>query len=396
VKLTEKVGLFRHEEHEETEKLDSAVHGASILLASASITTEPKVNVTNSVQGSTSSDLFNPIRARTVVESRDSLTRSESFATVIEMEEGVQTSGTAALRARLRDTWLHDLLVHYRDIRRRVMRRSEGEAILLHRYAQLHGKPLNLMNPRTFTEKLFWRMVTWNRGAMPSRFRQLADKYAVRNYVANRIGEEYLIKLLWQGDDPRAIPFDRLPAEYVIKPNHSSGEVIIVRGEANREDIIRQVSGWLANNYYWQDREYQYYGIKPKAVIEEYLKSQDDSEPLDYRFWCFGGVPAVIQVDNHAKDINPFFDAHWNQLALHTRKKVARPSIPQPTCFEHMFELARRLSQEIGFIRVDLYNTNGRVYCGELTLTPGAGIFQFGPDHWDLKLGEKWDLTLDY
>ncbi|MDC8448120.1 MAG: hypothetical protein LV473_07165 [Nitrospira sp.] len=313
------------------------------------------------------------------------------------MDQAVHTSGTAALRAKLRDTWLRDLVVHYRDIKRRVMRRSEGEAVLLHRYVRIHGKPLNLTNPQTFTEKLFWRMITWNRGDMPPRFRQLADKYAVRAHVAKTVGEEYLIKLLWQGSDPRTIPFDRLPAKYVIKPNHSSGEVIIVRGEANREEIIRQVSGWLAKDYYWQAREYQYYGIKPKIVIEEYLKSQDedDSELLDYRFWCFGGVPAVIQVDNHAHDINPFFDAQWNQLDLHTRKKATRPPIAQPTHFEHMFELARRLSQGFGFIRVDLYNTNGRIYCGELTLTPGAGIFQFSPDHWDVKLGEKWDLALD-
>jgi hypothetical protein len=311
------------------------------------------------------------------------------------MDQAVHTSGTAALRAKLRDTWLHNLVDHYRDSKRRVMRRPEGEALLLHRYVRIHGKPLNLTNPQTFTEKLFWRMITWNRGDMPQRFRQLADKYAVRTHVAKTVGEEYLIKILWQGSDPRAIPFDRLPAEYVIKPNHSSGEVIIVRGEANREEIIRQVSGWLAKDYYWQAREYQYYGIKPKIVIEEYLKCQDDSEPLDYRFWCFGGVPAVIQVDNHAHDINPFFDAQWNQLDLHTRKKATRPPIAQPTYFEHMFELAKRLSQGFGFIRVDLYNINGRIYCGELTLTPGAGIFQFSPDHWDVKLGEKWNLALD-
>lgn len=312
------------------------------------------------------------------------------------MRQTARGSGTAALRAKLRDTWLHDLVVHYRDIKRLVMRRSEGEAVLLRRYAKIHGKPLNLTNPRTFTEKLFWRMVTWNRGAMPSRFRQLADKYAVRTYVASTVGEEYLIKLLWQGADPRAIPFDWLPAEYVIKSNHSSGEVIIVRGQANREEIIRQVSAWLAKDYYWQAREYQYYGIKPKIMIEEYLNGQDDSNPLDYRFWCFGGVPVVIQVDNHAHDINPFFDAEWNQLDLHYRKKATRPPIVRPTCFEQMVELARRLSQGIGFVRVDLYNTNGRVYCGELTLTPVGGIFQFTPDHWDLTLGEKWDLTLDH
>jgi hypothetical protein len=311
------------------------------------------------------------------------------------MDQAIRTRGTAALRAKLRDTWLHDLVTHYRAIRRRVLRRSEGEAFLLRRYARIHGKPLNLMNPQTFTEKLFWRMVMWNRGDMPPRFRRLADKYAVRAHVASTIGEEYLIPLLWQGDDPRAIPFDRLPANYVIKPNHSSGHVIIVRGEADREAIIREASGWLASDYYWQAREYQYYGIKPRIVIEEYLKSQNDGGPLDYRFWCFGGVPEVVQVDNHAHDINPFFDAQWNQLDLYYRKNATRPSIAKPSHFKQMFELASRLSEGFGFLRVDLYNLNGRVYCGELTLTPVGGIFQFTPDYWDVRLGKKWDLALD-
>ena len=115
------------------------------------------------------------------------------------MEQAGHTSGTAAIRAKLRNTWLRDLVVQYRDIKRRVMRRSEGEAFLLRRYSRIHDKPLNLTNPQTFTEKLFWRMITWNRGDIPPRFRQLADKYAVRAHVAKTVGEEYLIKLLWQG-----------------------------------------------------------------------------------------------------------------------------------------------------------------------------------------------------
>lgn len=158
----------------------------------------------------------------------------------------VQTTSIEGLRARLRDTWLHNLVKQYREIKRQIMRRSEGEAFLLRRYARIHGKPLNLTTPQTFTEKLFWRMVTWNRGDIPSRFTQLADKYAVREYVASRVGEEYLIKLLWHGENPCAIPFDMLPAEYVVKPSHAGGQVIIVKGEANREDIVRTLSGWLA------------------------------------------------------------------------------------------------------------------------------------------------------
>ncbi|MDF0666711.1 MAG: ATP-grasp fold amidoligase family protein [Nitrospira sp.] len=311
------------------------------------------------------------------------------------MKQLTQPTWIAALRAGLRDTWLHDLVDQYRTIKRLVMRRSEGEAILLQRYARIHGKPLSLTNPQTFTEKLFWRMVTWNRGAMPSRFRRLTDKYAVRAHVARTIGKEYLIELLWQGDDPRTIPFARLPTEYVIKPNHSSGEVIIVRGEANREDIIRQVSGWLAKDYYWQAREYQYYGIPPRIVIEEYLTNEDGSPPLDYKVYSFNGVPELILVRNHTHDISPFFDKGWNLLDLSCEEGTPRPSIPEPAKLDEMLALAAKQSLGFGFVRVDFYNVLRRVYFSELTFTPAGGILKFSPDKWDIKLGEKWNLSLD-
>jgi teichuronopeptide biosynthesis TupA-like protein len=241
----------------------------------------------------------------------------------------VQSTNITALRNRLRQTWLHNLVDKYRAIRRRVLRRCEGEAALLRRYAQIHGRPPNLTNPQTFTEKLFWRMVTWNRGDMPARFRHLADKYAVRAHVASTIGEAYLIPLLWHGDDPRAIPFDRLPAEYVIKPTHSSGQVLIIRGEMDRAAIIHQVLGWLAQDYYWQEREYQYYGMKRRVVIEDYLSNEDGSPPLDYKFYCFNGVPEQVLVRNHTHDICPIFDMTWSLLDVTYKNRcVPRPLLP--------------------------------------------------------------------
>ncbi len=311
------------------------------------------------------------------------------------MKHAVHELGTAAFRAKLRDTWLYDLVVQYRGIKRRVMRRSEGEAFLLRRYARIHGKPLNLTNPQTFTEKLFWRMITWNRGDMSPRFRQLSDKYAVREHVARVVGEEYLVKLLWQGDDPRAIPFDQLPAEYVIKPSHASGQVIIVRGEADRKDIIRRTSGWLADDYYWQAREYQYYRIKPRIVIEEYLTNEDGSPPFDYKVYCFNGMPEQILVRNHTHDITPFFDTTWNFLDFTDEPGGVRPWVPKPENLDQMLALAAKLSAGIGYVRLDFYNVKGRVYFGEFTFTPSGGIIKYDPEFWDLKLGEKWDLSLE-
>lgn len=301
----------------------------------------------------------------------------------------------SALRAKLRNTWLHAFIKQCRAVKRRVMWRSEGEAILLQRYLQIHGKLLNLSNPQTFTEKLFWRMITWNRGTLPPRFRELADKYAVRAHVARTIGEKYLIKLLWHGDDPRRIPFGRLPAEYVIKANHASERVIVVKDSVDRNDTIRNVSGWLATNYYWHGREYQYYHIKPRIMIEECLSDQDGNLPLDYKFYCLNGRPELILVRNHTHDISPFFDTAWNLVDLLSHEGTPRPWLPKPTNLDEMIALAAKLSAGFGFVRVDLYNVKGRVYFGELTFTPAGGNLKFDPERWDLILGSKWDLSLD-
>jgi hypothetical protein len=312
------------------------------------------------------------------------------------MKRTVQPTGLfAGLRVSLRETWLQDLVNQCRTVKRLVMRRSEGEAILLQRYRRLHGKPLNLTNPQRFTEKLFWRMITWNRGQMPLRFQDLADKYAVRAHVASTVGEDYLVKLLWQGEDPRAIPFDQLPTKYVIKSNHASEQVIVVKGHADRENIVRNVATWLAVNYYWHAREYQYYGIPPRIIIEERLANEDGSPLLDYKIWCFNGMPELIQVRDYATDISSFFDTAWNQLDLSYKEGPSRPWMPKPANLEELLALAAKLSADFGFGRVDLYNVKGRVYFGEITLTPTGGNLKFSPDHWDVKLGEKWDLSMD-
>jgi hypothetical protein len=123
-------------------------------------------------------------------------------------------------------------------------------------------------------------MISLNKKGDPN-LTQLSDKYAVRAYVASKLGEQHLVKLLWHGEDPRAIPFDALPKEYVIKTNHASHQTIVVKGEADRQEIIDTVAIWLKINYYWACREYQYYHIKPRVMIEEYLRTPDGNGPLD-------------------------------------------------------------------------------------------------------------------
>jgi hypothetical protein len=292
------------------------------------------------------------------------------------------------LKDQLRDTWVYSGLEKVRQVKQHLMRRSSGERFLLQQYFEKTGKHLNVTRPETFSEKLYCRMISLNRDKHP-RITQYADKYAVRAYVAGKIGDEHLVKLLWHGEDPQAIPFDSLPTEYVIKPNHGSGQVIVVKGRVDRSDIAKTVSTWLKTNYYWGGRENQYFNIHPRVLVEEFLRSQDHTELLDFRLWCFGGIPEVIQVDNHAHDINPFFDRQWNLLDLHYREGVPRPAVSKPKNFEQMLFVASELSAGFDFVRVDLYNVDGKIYFGELTFTP-AGSLKLQPSVWDKKLGEKW------
>src|SRR5690349_19658923 len=238
-------------------------------------------------------------------------------------------------------------------------------------------------------------MITRNRGKKPTRFTTLTDKYTVRAHVAGLVEEQHLVKLLWHGNDPHAIPFEQLPDDYVIKPNHAAGQVIMVNGQADREEIIRTASGWLANNYYWQGREYQYYSITPQIVIEECLRNEDGTLPFDYKIHCFNGVPEHILVRNATHDICPYFDTSWNLLDFADKVDAIQPWVPKPANLDEMLSLAARLSTGFGYVRVDFYNVKGRVYFGEFTFTPAAGILKYSPDSWDLRHGKKWDVSLD-
>ncbi len=146
----------------------------------------------------------------------------------------------------------------------------------------------------------------------------------------------------------------------------------------------------LGRNYYWECREFQYYNIMPIALIEDFIDDGEVNGPLDYRFWCFQGKPEIIQVDNNAHDINPFYDLEWRKLDLRYRNDCRDVVVQQPENFDEMLRVATKLATGIDFVRVDLYNVKGEIYFGELTFTPVAGRLKFQPEIWDRKLGQKW------
>jgi hypothetical protein len=275
-----------------------------------------------------------------------------------------------------------------RMLKRQIFRARDGEIALKARYQQTHGHAYDPSNIRTFTDKLFRRMIDLNRNA-DQRFTRFADKLAVRDFVREAIGEEHLTRLIWSGTDPSKIPFDALPAKCIIKTNHGCGGHIVWDPTADRREIVSRLTKALRENYFWSMREYQYFDIEPCILIEDLLDDGHADGPLDYRFWCFHGAPEAIQVDNNAHSINPFYSADWEKLSLHYRDDCAG-DVPRPFDLPGMLSIASKLSENFDFVRVDLYNTHERIVFGELTFGPVAGSLKLKPQCWDETLGAKW------
>ena len=256
--------------------------------------------------------------------------------------------------------------------------------------ANLH-KPLNLEHPRTFNEKLQW-LKLYNRRP---EYTIMVDKYKVREYIANQLGEEYLIPLLGVWDDPDEIDFDTLPDQFVLKCNHNSGLGMCIckdKSKLNIEKVKLDLRKGLKQNYYLTGREWPYRDVPRKIICEKYMEDQSMQELRDYKFFCFGGVARCYKVDfdrfveHHAN----YYDMDNNILTL--GEKICPPifekDLELPETLTEMKRLAEILSKGNPFLRVDFYDIDGHVYFGELTFFPAGGFGEFLSPEWDDKLGQ--------
>ena len=263
------------------------------------------------------------------------------------------------------------------------------------RYKLRMNKSLNLYKPVTFNEKLQW-LKLYDRN---TSYTKMVDKYEVRKYIAEQIGEEYLIPLIGVYENFDEINFDELPEQFVLKCTHDSGGVVICK-DKNKLDKVEtreKINKSLRRNYYNLWREWPYKNIKPKIICEKYMIDESSNDLKDYKFMCFNGQVKLLFVcvdrnDNLGLKIN-FYDNDWNLLDL---KKKDVPNIDKqiekPKMFEQMINLAERLSKDIPFIRVDFYEINGRLYFGELTFYPDAGMMFLEPHTVDSLLGSWINL----
>lgn len=254
------------------------------------------------------------------------------------------------------------------------------------------GKKLDLNNPKTLNEKIQWLKIY---DATPEKTR-LADKYLVREWIKEKIGEQYLIPLIGVWDSPDDIDFSSLPEKFVLKCNHGSSCNIIVedKKKLDIESAKRDLKKWLKINYSWYNCELHYSPIPRKIICEKYIENIGGLR--DYRFYCYNGEPNSVWVDifsgtpNHKRNI---FDLNWNVIPV----KCKWPSgnldeFPKPTNYDKMVELARKLSEDFLFVRVDFYEVDSKIYFGEMTFTPMQGTAAFSPDEYDLIFGNLLHL----
>ncbi len=255
------------------------------------------------------------------------------------------------------------------------------------------GTKLQLDHPVTFNEKLNWLKLYDRR----DEYTRMADKYEVRQYIADQIGEEYLVPLLGVWNSAAEIDADALPDQFVLKCTHDSASVIICKDKSTFDwaAVKEKLSQSLAINYFYPSREWPYKNIKPRIIAEQYMVDESGTELKDYKIYNFSGQPELIQVDfgrfvHHERNL---YDLNWNYID----EQIEYPKNPQvqigrPEHLELMLQLAAKLSQGIPSVRTDFYSINGRVYFGEVTFYQEAGFAHFSSDAYDRYLGSLIQL----
>lgn len=260
------------------------------------------------------------------------------------------------------------------------------------------GYELDLNNPTTFSEKIQW-LKLYNRRP---EYTMMVDKYRVREYIREKIGDEYLIPLLNVWDSVEEIDFDALPNQFVLKCNHDQGSVVICKDKAHFDiDTAKQkLARKLKRNHYWSIREWPYKNVKPCIICEQYMQDDDGKEELsDYKVLCFNGEPKLIEVHKgrfgreHTQD---FYDMNWNKTVFN------QPDVPmsdevmdKPMFADEMLGLSRKLSVGMPHVRVDWYYTNEHLYFSELTFYDASGFDPFVDDQ-DAEIGSWLVLPAKY
>ena len=269
---------------------------------------------------------------------------------------------------------------------------------LKYRFKKMMGYPLNLRNPQTYNEKLQW-LKLYNRNPL---YTKLVDKYAVKKWVADKIGEQYVIPTLGVWDRFEDIDFGKLPNQFVLKCTHDSGGLVIVKDKSKLDFMAarQKITASLNRNFYWQSREWPYKNVPPRIIAEKYMEDSADGELRDYKFYTFRGEPKFLLIaSNRQKGDGPYFDyfdMDGNHLDLHDLKTINNPNeVPQlPQKIDELKELSRKLTKDIPHVRTDFYVANGDILFGEYTFFDDGGFMKAAPSSWEREWGELIELPV--
>ena len=268
------------------------------------------------------------------------------------------------------------------------------------RFLNMQGYPLDLKNPRSLNEKLQW-LKLYDRRPIYTTF---ADKYAVRAYVKEFLGEDLLIPLLYQTKQVENIVPENLPDQpFILKANHDSGSFLIVRDkrEINWKKVQIDCRWWLSKNYYWIDREWQYKDIEPCIIVEKLLMDKNGKIPNDYKLHCINGQVEFIYVaiDREGTNKRNIYNRDWAPMPFSWANKFKDTSklrgaeIEPPATLERMILLSEKIAELFAYVRVDFYDVDGTLYFGEITQCHGGGFDQMKPREWDYKFGEMLKIN---
>ncbi|MGB6128512.1 MAG: ATP-grasp fold amidoligase family protein [Psychrilyobacter sp.] len=273
------------------------------------------------------------------------------------------------------------------------------------RFFLVHKYKLNLKSPKTFNEKIQHRKLYENN----SLFSVCADKYAVREYVKNKIGGKYLIPLYLVTKKITEEQYKNLPETFVIKTTNGGGgsavKIISNKFEKTKykDKLMEKMNSYVDIKIGKYTQEEFYDQIDGKIIAEKLL-NENDKLPFDYKLHCFNnssGFECYIQVigdrnfskkDGEVPYKMDYFDDKWKKLGFDTGGERFDREIEKPKNLVEMVKLGKKLSEDFSYVRVDFYNIDGQIYFGELTFCPFGGFIKFNPQKWDYKLGEMWEL----
>lgn len=256
-------------------------------------------------------------------------------------------------------------------------------------YQHKVGSILDLSKPQSFTEKIQWLKLNDHN----PNYTLMADKYEVKLFVANLLEEDITIPTIGLYNRCEEIPFSTLPQSFVIKCTHDWNSVIICT-DKNKFDLqaaIKKINNALKYNHYYRSLEWAYKHIPPRIIVEPFLSEDGITPPIDYRVYCFDGIPHFIHLTlNKFSDRRVLFvDTDWNIIPVGRQGlSTSNTVITKPLCLSRMIEIAKRISNNIPFLRVDFYIVKSKLYLGECTFYPAEGFKAFSPIEFNRKIGD--------